>query len=438
MTDQYDIIIVGTGAAGLFCALNLPTESNILIITKDDPENSDSFLAQGGISTLIDEADYEKYFEDTMRAGRYENDETSVEVLIKSSPAAIEDLIELGVNFDKEGKEFDYTREAAHSSNRILHYKDATGREITGKLMQHAKSQQNITILPKTTMIDILEKNNRCTGVIVQKQDGTVAAVSSRIVVWATGGIGGLFRHSTNYPHITGDAVGIAIKHNIELEDINYIQIHPTTLYTEKGGRSFLISESVRGEGGILLNPKMERFVDELLPRDVVSMAIADEMKKFDAKYVWLSLQSMTKDYIQKRFPTIYEKCEQEGIHLPEDLIPVVPAQHYMMGGVKADIDGKTSMENLFAVGEVSCNGVHGANRLASNSLLETLVFPKRAAHLIANEWKTIPIEQTPFDPSAYKDVPKLMEDYRESIRNEIEKRGVNLYAQWRDESDQH
>ncbi|MFA0814460.1 MAG: L-aspartate oxidase [Anaerofustis sp.] len=438
MTDRYDIIIVGTGAAGLFCALNLPTEANILIITKDDPENSDSFLAQGGISTLIDEADYEKYFEDTMRAGRYENDETSVEVLIKSSPAAIEDLIDLGVNFDKEGKEFDYTREAAHSSKRILHYKDATGREITGKLMQHAKKRPNITILPKTMMIDIMETDGVCSGVVAQLPDGTVAPIASRVVVWATGGIGGLFRHSTNYPHITGDAIGIAIKHGIELEDINYIQIHPTTLYTEKGGRSFLISESVRGEGAVLLNPDMERFVDELLPRDVVSAAIAEELKKFHAKHVWLSLRGMTKDYIQKRFPTIYEQCEQEGIHLPEDLIPVVPAQHYMMGGVKADIDGKTSMDNLFAVGEVSCNGVHGANRLASNSLLETLVFPKRAAHLIANEWKTIPIRETAFDANEYRDVPKLMDRYRESIQQEIEKRGGTLYAQWRDESDQH
>ena len=437
MTDKTDIIIVGTGAAGLFCALNLPQDANILMLTKDDPENSDSFLAQGGISTLIDEADYEKYFEDTMRAGRYENDETSVEVLIKSSPDAIADLLEYGVNFDKsEEGFFDYTREAAHSSNRILHYKDATGREIIGKLIAHVKKCSNITILPNTTMIDILTKDNVCTGVVVQTEKGEIKPIAARVVVWATGGLGGLFQHSTNYPHITGDAIAIAIKHKVALEDIDYIQIHPTTLYTDKPGRSFLISEAVRGEGAILLNPDGERFVDELLPRDVVSEAIAEELEKFNVKYVHLSMRHMTREEIQDRFPTIYEKCLEEGYQLPEDLIPVTPAQHYLMGGVEADIDGATSMVNLFAVGEVSCNGVHGANRLASNSLMETLVFPKRAAHLIGKRWKNIPIQESKFDPTKYKDVPKLLKEYRASIRHEIEKRGVHLYAKWRDDTD--
>ena len=437
MTDKTDIIIVGTGAAGLFCALNLPQDANILMLTKDDPENSDSFLAQGGISTLIDEADYEKYFEDTMRAGRYENDETSVEVLIKSSPDAIADLLEYGVNFDKsEEGFFDYTREAAHSSNRILHYKDATGREIIGKLIAHVKQRKNITILPNTMMIDILTKDNVCTGVVVQTEKGEIKPIAARVVVWATGGLGGLFQHSTNYPHITGDAIAIAIKHKVALEDIDYIQIHPTTLYTDKPGRSFLISEAVRGEGAILLNPDGERFVDELLPRDVVSEAIAEEMEKFNVKYVHLSMRHMTREEIQDRFPTIYKKCLEEGYQLPEDLIPVTPAQHYLMGGVEADIDGATSMDNLFAVGEVSCNGVHGANRLASNSLMETLVFPKRAAHLIEKRWKNIPIQESEFDPTQYKDVPKLLKEYRTLIRREIEKRGVHLYAKWRDDTD--
>ena len=280
MIKEADVVIVGTGAAGLFCALNIPEHYKIVMVTKRQPEDSDSYLAQGGISVLRDSDDYEAYFEDTLRAGRYKNNKESVEVLIRSSRSIIEDLVELGVNFDHVGNDFSYTREGAHSVNRILHYKDVTGKEITEKLLEQAKKKTNITIVPFVTMIDILEENNTCAGVVLKDEEDTIFTISAGAVVWATGGIGGLFEHSTNMNHITGDAIAIAVKHHIELIDMNYVQIHPTTLFSKGKGRSFLISEAVRGEGAILLNKEGERFVDELLPRDVVSAAIYEQDKR--------------------------------------------------------------------------------------------------------------------------------------------------------------
>jgi L-aspartate oxidase len=244
-------------------------------------------------------------------------------------------------------------------------------------------------------------------------------------VVWACGGVGGLFEHSTNYPHLTGDALGIAIKHGIRLRDPDYIQIHPTTLYTEKPGRSFLISESVRGEGGILLNKDGKRFVDELQPRDVVSQAIFAEMEKTGEKHVWLSMENIPKETILHHFHNIYETCLKEGYDVTKEPIPVVPAQHYFMGGVDVNSDSRTSMPQLYAAGETSCNGVHGANRLASNSLLESLVFAQRAAKRIAEEYasKTVDHKVTEnLDLKEYIDTKKLFAGYRESILKEIEK----------------
>ncbi|MDD4842877.1 MAG: L-aspartate oxidase [Anaerotignum sp.] len=425
MSKEADVVIVGTGVAGLFCALNLPEHYKIIMITKKQPEDSDSFLAQGGISVLKDQNDYETYFEDTLRAGRYKNNKESVEVLIRSSRSIIEDLVGLGVNFEREGTDFSYTREGAHSINRILYYKDVTGKEITEKLLEQVKKKSNITILPFVTMIDILEKDNTCTGVVLKDGD-TIYNIASGAVVWATGGIGGLFEHSTNMKHLTGDAIAIAIKHNVKLLDMNYVQIHPTTLYTKGEGRSFLISESVRGEGAILLNKEGQRFVDELLPRDVVSTAIFEQMKKDDRDYVYLSLRHIPKDKIQERFPNIYEKCLEEGYDLATDLLPVTPAQHYFMGGVQINIDGETSMKNLFAVGETSCNGVHGANRLASNSLLEALVFSKRAANVIDENLKSMGLQNigTTVNNNQYN-TEQLEKEYHKLVWDELNKGSV-------------
>ena len=379
-----DVVIVGSGVAGLFAALCLPADKEILVITKEDLKECDSYLAQGGVCVLKDVNDFNCYFEDTMKAGHYENNPESVRVMIEQSTEVIGTLVELGVKFDTDDDgDFDYTREGAHRRNRILHHKDETGKEITATLLRIAKKRENITFVTQTTMIDFIEKNNTCYGIVCEDEYGEMGAIIADDIILATGGIGGLFLNSTNFPHITGDSFALALKHGVELQDMNYIQIHPTTLYSKKKGRRFLISESVRGEGAILLNENGERFTDELQPRDVVTNAIVDEMAKFGTDHVYITLPTMSSEEAAKRFPNIYDACIDEGYDITKDKVPVTPAQHYMMGGVKTDINGKTTMEHLYAVGETACNGVHGRNRLASNSLLESLVFAKRASERI-------------------------------------------------------
>ena len=236
-------------------------------------------------------------------------------------------------------------------------------------------------------MTDILVKDGKCAGILASGPDGEEIRIHADYTIFATGGIGGRYRHSTNFPHLTGDAIDISKKHGIRLEHLDYVQIHPTTLYSEKPGRRFLISESVRGEGAVLLDKNMNRFVNELLPRDVVTKAIKEQMEKDGTDHVWLSMKNIEKETIMKHFPNIYSHCLKEGYDVTRECIPVVPAQHYFMGGIWVDSDSRTSMDRLFAVGETSCNGVHGANRLASNSLLESLVFAERAARKIESSY---------------------------------------------------
>lgn len=377
----YDVVIAGCGVAGLYTALHLGADKKILMLAKKDLESCDSMLAQGGICVLRDESDYEEYFEDTMRAGHYENRKESVDIMIRGSRAVIEHLVNLGVRFERnEDGSLAYTREGAHSKPRICFHKDITGKEITTTLLVHVKKLSNVTIMEYTEMTDILTGDGVCQGVVAQKRDGEVLQIEAKDVVMATGGIGGLYEHSTNFPSLTGDSCRIAKKHGVKLEHMDYVQIHPTTLYSKKPGRSFLISESARGEGAILLNHKGERFVDELLPRDVVTEAIREEMKKENVKYEYLSFENVPKDMIREHFPNICRQCLEEGYDIFKEPIPIVPAQHYFMGGVHVDSDSMTTLPHLYAVGETSCNGVHGKNRLASNSLLESLVFSKRAA----------------------------------------------------------
>lgn len=416
-----DVLIVGSGAAGLFCALNLPKDREITVITKGESEESDSFLAQGGICVMRDENDYDSYYEDTMRAGHYENDPASVEVMIRSSREIIDDLIGFGVEFEQENGELCYTREGAHSRKRILFHEDVTGKEITSKLLKEVQKRDNVTIVEKCTMIDLLCENNSCYGAVVRLGD-RITCVEADYTILACGGIGGLFEHSTNYAHLTGDALAIALKHGIELKNINYIQIHPTTLYTEKKERSFLISESVRGEGAVLYNKNMERFVDELLPRDVVAQAIFQQMEKDGMPYVWLSMENIPEDEIRNHFPNIYNRCLEEGFDVTKECIPVVPAQHYFMGGIKVDLMSRTSMERLYAAGETSCNGVHGANRLASNSLLETLVFAKRAAKDIMKGYDMTELHPVSIDEQLYEKKEQLASEYKTMILKEIER----------------
>lgn len=431
--DNYDVVIVGTGAAGLYAALSLPRDLKILMITKDEVENSDSYLAQGGICVQLNDEDYDSYFEDTMKAGRYENRKESVDIMIRSSRDVIKDLIEYGVEFEKEEDgSYSYTREGGHSEFRILHYDDVTGKEITSKLLKQVRDLYNVTLIEYITMVDIIEKDNEAKGIVVADRAGNISEVYAKKVILATGGIGGLFKNSTNFRHLTGDSFAIALKHGVELENIHYIQIHPTVFYSEKEGRRFLISESVRGEGAILLDKNGERFTDELQPRDVVTGEIVKQMKKDKTKHVWLSIkEAMEPEEIKERFPNIYAHCLEEGYDLTKEAIPVVPAQHYLMGGIHTDKNGQTTMKNLYAAGETACNGVHGANRLASNSLLESLVFAKRAADEISLDIENVQIEEIPVDISMYKDLDKIKEENKQIILDEIKRKDGDFYDKW-------
>ena len=418
-----DILIVGTGCSGLYCALNLPDNLKVTLITKSEAETSDSYLAQGGICVLRDGDDYESFFEDTLKAGHYENDKTSVSIMIKSSRDIIKDLVDYGVDFSKnEDGSFNYTKEGAHSKSRILFHKDITGKEITSKLLKAVHSKPNISIYESTTLLDIIESDGKCIGAVAENENGETETISASYVVLASGGIGGLYKHSTNFRHLTGDAIAIAIKHGVELKNMNYVQIHPTTLYSENSSeRSFLISESVRGEGAKIYDKNMQRFVNELLPRDKLTNAIEKQMDKDGTEFVWEDLRTIPKEEIEQHFPNIVQHCLNENYDVTKECIPVVPAQHYFMGGIKVNYESKTSMDGLYAIGETACNGVHGRNRLASNSLLESLVFAKRAAFDIADN----PVSTTALPEinlGYYEDREKLKKEYKELVLNEIKK----------------
>ncbi|MBQ7973055.1 MAG: L-aspartate oxidase [Lachnospiraceae bacterium] len=418
-----DILIVGCGVAGLYAALHLPEDKKITIITKDAADKSDSFLAQGGICVLRDEGDYASFFEDTMRAGHYKNNRESVDIMIQNSRDVIDDLIGYGTEFEKKNGEYVYTREGAHSRPRILFHEDETGKEITSHLLETVKKRENITLLEYTSMVDMVCEDNVCRGIVCKDAGANYYQILADYTLLATGGIGGLFKHSTNFRHLTGDALALAIKYGIKLQHPDYIQIHPTTLFTRKEGRSFLISESVRGEGAHLLNSKGERFVNELLPRDVVTEAIRKEMEKEGSEHVWLTMAPIPEKEIISHFPNIYRHCLEEGYDVTKEPIPVVPAQHYFMGGIDVDAYSKTSMEHLYAIGETACNGVHGQNRLASNSLLESLVFAKRAARQIRDTYEVLPQrEELPVMPETYSD---CTEQYKKMVLDAIEEEKI-------------
>lgn len=426
-----DILIVGTGASGLFAALHCPSDKNILMITKDAVENSDSFLAQGGICVLRDENDYDSFMEDTLKAGHYENRRESVDIMIRSSREVINELIGYGVDFAKqENGELNYTREGCHSKARILFHEDITGKEITRNLLKAVQKLPNVHILEYVTMLDLIEQDNTCFGILAKDKNDEYLTIEADNTILASGGIGGLYEHSTNYPHLTGDAIAIALRHNIKLENPDYVQIHPTSLYTNKPGRSFLISESVRGEGAKLYGKDGRRFANEVLPRDLMTAEIKKQMAKDNMPYVWLDMTVLGKDVILNHFPHIYEKCLEEGFDVTKQWIPIVPAQHYYMGGIHVDKYSKTTMNNLYAVGETSCNGVHGANRLASNSLLEGLVFAKRVVNKIHDgenaQHKKYDIDFAQLANNVQQNIDRekiiLAQEYKKAIFNEMDK----------------
>lgn len=419
-----DVLIVGSGVSGLYCALKLPRDKKIVLICKGKMRECDSYLAQGGICTLRDNSDFDAFFEDTMRAGHYENNKESVKLMIEGAGAVTNDLISYGVRFNRdESGNLAYTKEGAHSSPRILYHADVTGKEITEKLIEAVLSLDNVKVFEDTTLIDIIEHEGKCVGGVVSSKGG-VEPIYAKDTVLATGGVGGLYEHSTNFDLLTGDALAIAIKHKVKLKDISYVQIHPTTLYVKgQKGRSFLISESVRGEGAVLRDKNMNRFVNELLPRDKVSEAIHKQMKIDGTEFVWEDLRTIPEDELRSHFPNIIKRCAEAGYDVFKECIPVVPAQHYFMGGIFVDENSKTSMEHLYAVGETSCNGVHGKNRLASNSLLEALVFASRSASDIAKTGDDVSVFPE-IDTGAY-DVKELQNEYKKIARTEIDRETI-------------
>ncbi|MEG1255315.1 L-aspartate oxidase [Clostridium sp.] len=384
MCINYDVLIIGTGVGGLYTGCNLRDDIKTLIITKDKLRHCNSYLAQGGISTLRNINDTEEFISDTLKAGNYKNNVDAVKEVVKNSTENIEKLIELCVNFDRNIDELNYTREGGHSKFRIVHSKDETGKEVVEKLIKYIYTKKNITVLEEATLLDIVEYENKCIGGVIKYND-EVITVNSKVTVIATGGIGGIFNSTTNIENITGDGLCIALNHNISMKDMEYLQLHPTVLYEKNvKGRKLLLSESLRGEGGVIRNIAGVKFVNPLLPRDVVSTEILNEIAKTPSTpYVYLDMTLKSKEFLVNRFPYIYSECLSRGYRMEVDLLPIAPAHHYCMGGINVDLLSRTSMKNLYAVGEVSCTGVHGSNRLASNSLLEGLVFSKNAAENI-------------------------------------------------------
>lgn len=419
--EYYDALIVGAGVSGLNCALHLPASLRVLVICKGGLRESDSFLAQGGICVLHDKGDYKSYFEDTMRAGHYENDPAAVRCMIENSRATIDYLSSVGVRFARgaDGGLL-YTREGAHSRPRICFHEDCTGKEITAHLLSRALAPQNIEIRPYTTMLDLICGDGGCLGAVVRdNRSGTLCRVFAKNTVLATGGIGGLYAHSTNYRILTGDGLAVSLRHGVAVDHADYVQIHPTVLYSKRRGRRFLISESVRGEGAVLLDGKGERFVDELLPRDAVTAAIRKKMREEGSEYVRLDMRKAGDPAaLLQRFPGIVKRCKEEGYDVLKEPVPVVPAQHYFMGGIRSGLCGRTTMEHLYAVGETCCNGVHGKNRLASNSLLEALIFAERAAADIAEQGGEF--QEKEVDLSAYADYRALQRNYKKDVTEEI------------------
>ena len=426
-----DILIIGSGCSGLYCALHLDSEKKITMLSKGSLDKSDSYLAQGGMCMLKNEEDYDSYFEDTMRAGHYENDKTSVDIMIRSSQEVVKDLLSYDVDFQREEDgTLAFTREGAHSDKRILFHEDITGKEITTKLLAQVQQKENVTILEHTAMVDLISQGNTCRGAVIRHPDGTVEEVEAQYVVLACGGIGGLYQHSTNFHLLTGDGLAAAIRHGVALKDINYIQIHPTTLYSEQDEeKSFLISESVRGEGAKLYDKNGKRFVNELLPRDVLTGEIHKQMEKDGTKFVWEDLRTIPSEELKTHFPNIVEHCRKMGYDVTKECIPVVPAQHYFMGGIRVNHVSKTTMDRLYAVGETACNGVHGRNRLASNSLLESLVFAKRAAKDINATYHPTEQKMPNIDLTSekYTDAEKIASENRALVLEEIRRAEENM-----------
>ena len=397
--EQCDVLVIGSGIAGLYSALHIDPQYKVMVVTKTKVDGSNSWLAQGGIASVIAPDDFfDSHIEDTLVAGAGLCDRKAVEVLVDEGPRNIQELIADNVPFDHNPEgDLEITREGGHSHRRIVHAGgDATGRETTKRLGEIVMTKENIEVKFETYMVDILTDEKGVCGALIN--DGEYKVVECRNLILATGGIGHIYLSSTNPAGAIGDGICAAARAGAKIFGMELVQFHPTTLAIgskENAERAFLISEAVRGEGGILRNQRGEAFMQgkhpraDLAPRDIVTRAILSEMRKEHIDNVWLDVSSMDEEFFIHRFPTIYQKCHDEGIDVPREYIPIRPSQHYQMGGIQTDLDGKTSVEGLYAAGECAWTGIHGANRLASNSMLECLVFGRRAAEYINGHFRS-------------------------------------------------
>jgi L-aspartate oxidase len=391
---ETDYVVVGGGIAGLRAAIELAAAGRVLVLTKAALTESATQYAQGGIAAaLSDEDEVGLHHQDTLKAGDGLCNEAAVKVMVEEGPRYIQELIDWGTAFDREGTRLAFTREGAHSRSRVLHaHGDSTGREIVRVLAARAQAMPEIELLPFVFTTDLIVEKGRVAGVhVFDERHGRAGAIRAGAVLLATGGLGQVYSETTNPTVATGDGVAVAWRSGAALRDMEFIQFHPTALYVP-GAPRFLLSEALRGEGGELLTIELERFMPkhheagELAPRDIVSRAIVKELERTGSEFVYLDMTKLDPERVRARFPRIHQTCLQYNLDITTDLIPVRPAAHYSMGGVAIDLDGRTTLGGLYAAGECACNGVHGANRLASNSLLDGLVFGARAGQAMVKE----------------------------------------------------
>jgi L-aspartate oxidase len=428
---ESDFLVIGAGVAGLYAALRAAEHGSVCLLTKTSLSETNSAWAQGGIAAALDESDSPQlHREDTLRAGRGLCDERAVDVLVREGPQCIKELENLGVRFDRTPFGYELGREGGHSRRRIVHAGgSSTGQSLVARLSELIVQKPQIRLVEHAPVVELLTSDGVCVGARVMCE-GRSQIVLARVTILATGGAAALYQRTTNPPGTTGEGIALAYRAGAELADLEFIQFHPTALAVPTA-RSFLITEAVRGEGAYLLNAQGERFMlkyderAELAPRDVVARAIFEEMRATGTDHVFLSLRHLDPTLVRTRFANIYEACLHYGLDLTRDLIPVAPAAHYTIGGVRTDLWGETTVKNLFAIGEVSCTGVHGANRLASNSLLECLVFARRAvaaavrlAPPLPKKRSFVACEAPQSDPHSLEQIKQIMTRYVGLVRD--------------------